>query len=810
MRKLLFLFFGLFVSVQSFAQEPIEVNGIVLDVNSLPVEFANAILVKTEDSSLVKGAITDAKGSFTFENLDAGNYLVLVSQVGYSKYYSSNILLEPGSGKHSIPQVTLLENTIQLKEANVVARKPFIERRMDMTIVNVENSIVDAGATALEILKRSPGVIVDSDGNISIKGKQGVLVLIDDKPTYLSSTDLYNMLRNMTSDQLSRIEIITNPSARYDASGTSGILNIRLKKNQNLGLNGSVTASYGQGRYPDVGIGSNLNFRKEKFNAYGNFNYSYGYYFEEIELNRRFKEEDHTSTFIQESFDKGRYINSNYRAGIDYFISDKHTIGFQVKGYSSANEDRTTSTTEIYNYSSIADSGYVTQNENDSEWKNFTTNLNYRFQIDSLGRELTIDLDYGLFDNKSDFRFQTDYYFPAGTKPSYQELATNDQPATIDIRSVKMDYVHPFSKEVKFEAGLKSSFVQTDSDVRYSDIINGEAVLNTGKSNHFVYEENINAAYLSGSFERKKVGVKLGLRLEQTIAEGNQITTASTFHRDEVQLFPTAFFSYEFSDKNQSQVSYAKRIDRPGYQQLNPFRYFLDPYNYMEGNPELEPQLTNSFEVAHTYMKMFTLSLNYSHTVKAMTQISNQIDSTRTTFVRTENLDSHDNYGVSLNVPVQITKWWYSSNNFNLFNSRYQGIASVGNVDKQLTSYTFNTYNSISLPKSWSMEFNAYYNSRMVSGTVLIDPFYSISAGFRKNFMDDKFSLRVNVNDIFHTESFNSVMNYQNVDAEFHRIYDTQFVRFHVSYNFGKKSIPRAKNRATGLQEEENRINTGR
>lgn len=809
MKALVCLVLMFFSAVDIHAQVEPGITGTVLDANSAPVEFANAILLKSEDSSVVKGAITDASGNFTFDEIIPGNYLVLFSQVGYSKYYSEKIELTESSGVKKLSPAILLENTIQLKEASITAMKPFIERRMDMTIVNVENSIVDAGSTALEILKRSPGVIVDNDGNISIKGKQGVLVLIDDKPTYLSSSDLLNMLRNMSSDQVSTIQIITNPPARYDASGNSGILNIKLRKKQNLGMNGSVTLSYGQGQYPDFGSGTNFNYRNERFNIFGNYNYMYGNYFEEVELNRRFKEDDHTARFLQKTFDKGRYINNNYRAGVDYYLNERQTIGFQLRGYHSTNKDRTTSTTDVYNYSVFSDSSYVTKNENDSKWQNISGNINYRFIIDSLGKEFSADLDIGEFVNTSDFRFQTDYYFPDPSKPRYSEFATNDQPASIDINTIKLDYVHPFSKKFKIETGIKSSFVETDSDVRYYNYVNGNPVMDTGKSNHFIYKENINAAYFSASFEKNKIGFQFGLRAEQTKADGNQLAINSTFHRDYIQFFPTAFLKYEFTEKQESKISYSRRIDRPGYQQLNPFRYFLDPYNYMEGNPNLEPQLTNSVELSHTLMKMFTVALNYSHTQKAMTQISKQVDSTRTTFVRTENLESNDSYGVNLSVPIQITKWWYSSSNFNIFNNRYKGISSVGAVDKRLSSYTANTYNSMSLPHGWAFELNGYYNSKMVWGTLLVDPSFSVSAGFRKSLFEDKITLRVNVNDVFHTEIFNSEVKYLNVDADFNRVYDSQFIRFHVSYNFGKKSIPRARQREAGSKEEENRINTG-
>lgn len=803
----LILVFLNFVFVQ--AQDLKLLRGTVLDKNSAPLEFANAILLQSKDSSLVKGAITDVTGSYMFEEISTGEYIVMITQVGYEKAYSSTISVNSNSSSNSIPPITLIENIIQLKEANIVALKPFIERRVDKTIVNVENSIIDAGSTALEILKRSPGVVVDNDGNISIRGKQGVQVLIDDKQTYLSSSDLYILLRNMSSDQLSSIEIITNPSAKYDASGNSGILNIKLRKKQNLGMNGSLTISYGQGQYPDFGTGTNLNYRNERFNLFGNYNYTYGYYFEEVDLNRRFIETDHTSSFIQNTFDKGRYINRNFRGGLDYFLTDKQTLGLQVRANSSVNKDRSTSRTEVYNYTSTSDSGYVTLNENDSKWRNTSTNLNYLYRIDSLGKEFSADLNYGSFNNASDFRFQTDHFFNDDTIKPYQELATNDQPASIDIRTAKVDYIHPFNKFVKIEAGIKSSFVKTDSDVKYYTVQGGVSILDSGKSNHFVYKENINAVYLSTSFEYEKFGFQFGLRAEQTRAEGEQLTVLSKFKRDYLQFFPTAFLSYTFSDKHESRFSYSKRIDRPGYQDLNPFRYFLDPYNYMEGNPELEPQQSNSFELSHTFLKIITVSVNYSHTTNAMTQISQQIDSTRTTFMRTENLDQNDNYGVGINFPIQITKWLNSSNNINLFNNQYKGISSVGEVDKRLTSYSINSYNSIILPHSWSMELSGYYSSRMVWGTLLIDPHFAIAAGFRKTFMNDKFALRVNVNDIFHTEKFDSEIKYQNVDADYKRVYDSQFIRLHFSYNFGKKNVAKARQRQSGSQEEENRIKTG-
>lgn len=809
MRKSTLLFsFCLLLSNFGFARKAANVTGNVMDVNQKPVEFATVVLLSQTDSSLVKGVFTDEKGTYSFEEIPAGNYLVMVSQMGYENQYSGSIKVEETSQTYSVPSIDMREKAVLLKEANVTALKPFIERKVDKTVVNVENSIVSAGSTALEILKRSPGVIVDNDGNISIKGKQGVQVLIDGKPTYLSTSDLYNMLRNMSSDQLSTIEIITNPSARYDAAGNSGILNIRLRKKQNLGLNGSVTLSYGQGVYPDFSAGFNLNYRREKFNAYGGYSFTKGFYFERTDIDRRFRENGYTSLFRQNNFDKGHYDTHDFRGGFDYFIDKKQTIGILIKGFYNTNTDNTTSQTNILNNTDVPDSGYVTLNNSIGTWNSLTGNLNYSNQLDTSGQELNVDLDFARYTNRADYKFSTSHYYP-NTLYTYTELATNRQPATIDVQSFKVDYVKPLHKTMKLEAGLKTSNVQTDNDVKYYNYDDVMPVLDTGKTNHFNYTERINAGYLSWTGEFNKVGLQFGIRAEQTISKGDQITTNSVFKRNYLEWFPSAFFTYKFSEKYDVKLSYSRRIDRPAYQQLNPFKYFIDPYNFMQGNPFLQPQLTNSFEFAQTFLKLFTLSVNYSKTEDVMTQITKQIDSTRTTFITTENVRSSDNFGVGLSVPVQITPWWYSSNNVNVFNNEISGTTSAGIITKKITAYSLNSYNSFKLPKGWAMELSGYYNSEMIWGTWLVSPQGSLSAGFRKSLFKDRMTLRVNVNDIFHTDVITSEIKYMNVDASFYRIYDSQFVRFHLSYNFGKRTVARSRQRSMGAQDELNRVRTG-
>ncbi len=785
---------------------PDDIHGLVTDKQNKSVEFANVVLLSATDSALVKAAITDESGKFIFEGIPVGNYIILVAQIGFEKY-SAHITLN-GTNK-DLPAIQLQNGAVNLKETTVSATKPLIEHHIDKTVVNVENSIISAGSTLIDILKRSPGVTVDNDGNVSLKGKQGVLIMMDGKPTYLSQADLTNLLKSLRSDDISQVEIITNPSAKYDAAGNSGIINVRLRKKQNLGFNGSWHSSYGQGVYPDFSFGPNLNYRTEKFNLFGSYNFWRGYYFEDNHLVRKFTEESAVSVFDQNSFDKARNDNHNVRAGMDYFFNDKHTTGFLFRSNLSTNNDRTTSTTAVNN-AGFLDSSYTTENKNDSKYTNFTFNVNHVFHIDTTGREISADVDYATYDNSTDFNFRTDHYSGNPSYIPYTDLEKSIQPATITIRSAKVDYTHPFHKKMKLETGVKSSYVETDNDVKYFHIIDNNDVKDTGKTNHFIYQENINAAYLNWSGQFGKLGLQFGLRGEQTIAKGEQITTAQNFERDYLQLFPSAFINYKISDKHEVGLNYSRRIDRPAYQQLNPFRYFLDPYTFQEGNPALEPQYTHSVEASYTFMGMVSAAINYSQTTDAMTQITKQIDSTRTTFVTTENLASHDNYGISLSIPFEITKWWQTSNNINVFNNFYEGVVSGGNVKKRLTTFLFNSSNSFKLPHGWSMEVGGYYNSRLIFGTFVIDPQFSVNAGFGKSFFHNRLNMRIEASDIFHTETTSSVIKYNNIDATFDQINDTQYARLHLTYNFGKQTVEQARRRRGGAEDELNRVRQGR
>lgn len=784
------------------------VSGQVEDSRHAPVAFANVILLNAKDSSIVKGALSNESGSYTFENVTAGIYIVLVSQLG-NKFYTSVFTVTDNETTRALDKISLPPSTVDLNEVQVTAIRPFIEHRMDETVVNVENSIANAGGTALDVLKSSPGVTVDNEGNISLAGKQGVLVMIDGKPTYLSSNDLYELLRNTSSDQLSQVIIMTNPSAKYDAAGNSGIINIRMKKKQNLGLNGSARISFGQGVYPDFGTGFNLNYRNEKVNIFGGYDFMRAFYFERITNIRRFNESYYNSEFSQRTFNKGGFYSNNFRAGMDYYIGKNSIIGGLIRGNLFNNHDATTATTEIINTSDTPDSSYVTENINDSKWNSVSANINYMYKLDTIGSELSADADYAQFDNESNFHFTTDHYY-TDSRPRYSEIAYATQPAGIKVHSLKVDYLKNFMNRMRIETGAKSSIVTTSNDVKYYNYNNDVAIIDSGKTNHFTYKENINAAYFVLSCELGKWGLKAGLRAEQTIAEGKQAINNDFFRNDYIDLFPSAFLNYNFSRKHQSMLSYSRRIDRPDYSQLNPFKYFIDPYNYREGNPNLKPQYTQVFEFKYVFDRLYSVAVNFRHTTDVMTQIAQQIDSIHTTSLITENLNSNNNFGVTVNIPVRVFSWWESNNNFFLYNHSFVGMSSIGEVSKRITTFSFNSYNAILFPYGWRAELSGYYNSRTLRGTVLSNPVGSVAIGFSKSFLSDRFTLRIQLNDIFRTEITTSVIQYQNIDVNFKQIYDSRFIRLHLTYNFGKKTVTRARHRSTGSQDEQNRINTSR
>jgi iron complex outermembrane receptor protein len=796
------------------AQTPFrgKVSGRVTDPSGKAVEFATLLLVKAQDSTLVKGTVATEQGTFALENLPEGRYRVAASQVGYQKTYTAPFVLNAENAAVQLPVLALVALAQDLAEVRVTAQKPFIEQQIDKTVVNVENSPVAEGNTALEVLERVPGVTVDRDGNISLKGKREVRVMIDGKPTYLSNEDLANLLRNMQANQLGTIEVMTNPPAKYDAAGNAGILNIRLKKAQNLGFNGSASVGYGYGLYGKQNASFNGNYRQEKVNVFGNYSFNRRRGWREQIITRNFREGDIVTSFFDqyaENFQQNH--NHNLKAGLDYFIDKKTTLGVLVNGSAGRWSQTGLNTTNIYEGRTTLDRKTLTDAVHSQPWQNLSTNLNFKRTLDSTGRELTADLDYAFYNNTNNQQFEIRNLDAADRPLVPTRYDVGRQLGNVDIYSAKVDYVHPFSKTAKLETGLKSSFVTTNNDMRFyvrtSTEIPAPGPIDPTRTNQFIYRENIHAGYLNYSRQFKKTGVQLGLRAEQTDARGNQVTTDSVFTRRYFNLFPSVFVRHELNKKNSLGFSYSYRIDRPDYGSLNPFLFFLDPYTFNKGNPYLRPQFTHALEATHSFNQFLNTTLNYSRTDAVMTDVLKQDDAAQLTFQTRENIGLRENIGVAVSASIPVRKWWMSINYINLNRNRYAGPLLGAFLDQSFTSLQFNSQNQFTLgKKGWSAEISGFYSNGFLEGILIGRPMGQISAGVQKQLWNKKGSLRLNVRDIFWTQVFQGSVQYQNLDVYIKNRWENRVANLTFTYRFGNLKVQAARQRQTGLEAEQRRV----
>ncbi|MBA4141342.1 MAG: outer membrane beta-barrel protein, partial [Segetibacter sp.] len=510
-----------------YAQNKIgKVTGVAKSFDGKVLDGATIGLLRAKDKSLARSAISNKAGEFEIEKIADGQYIISVTAVGYAKYLGKSFDISETNSNVDLKVLELQAANKTVGTVTVTTTRPLIENKIDKMIVNVEAAVTNIGANAMDVIEKSPGISVDRDGNISLKGKQGVIILIDGKPSYLSGQDLANLLRNMPADQLDQLEIMSQPSARFDASGNSGVLNIKTKRNNLKGFNGSASATYTQGVYPKTNTSFNINSRKGKINVFANYSYSYFKGFEDNNLYRKFhnqRTKELTSIFDQSSYIIPTGQPQNLKAGIDLFASEKTTLGIVVGGNYNLRKTDINGYTNIIGANGRLDSINKAENSNRDPWYNYSANFNLKHVIDKKGKEITSDVDYVKYVSRNKQNSDNYTFSPAGSQLGTPYLLRGYLPSYIDIYSARVDYVHPLKKNAKFEAGVKSSYVTTDNDAQFTywDGANSKWTKDA-KSNHFIYKENINAAYVNTSKQMKKWGVQLGLRLENTNAKGNQ------------------------------------------------------------------------------------------------------------------------------------------------------------------------------------------------------------------------------------------------------------------------------------------------
>lgn len=787
------------------------ISGLVKAAQEKAVAGATVSLLKPTDSSVVKVIVAGIDGKYDFRNIAPGKYLISVTAAGHAKTYSPVFELTGASPDMALKPIEITPSVKALNAVTVTAKRPLIEQKIDRTVVNVEASITNAGTNALEVLEKSPGIAVDKDGNISLKGKDGVVILVDGRPTHLSGPDLANYLRNMNASQMDQIEIMTNPPAKYDAAGNSGIINIKTKKNRQLGYNGSVNVGYGQGYYPKINDGFNFNYRKNKVNLFTNFSHNYSENFNTLTIQRNFRDKttkNLLSHFEQEARNNGTFQGFNGKLGMDYFPSKNTTLGVVFSGFLNNRNADNQNLTYISDENSEPSSQSRATLTNEQEWKNFSTNLNFRRGLDTVGSELTADLDYSQYNSTNNPAMINSYFDQLGRPTFAADTLLGGLPQDIKIYSGRVDYIKMLKKGARFEAGLKSSIVETDNDAVYDSVLNGQIVHDFNRSNHFIYKENINAVYVNLNKPiNKKWGAQLGLRLENTNAKGDQVTTGEQFDRHYTQLFPTGYLQYQANKKNTFVLNYGKRIRRPDYQSLNPFINFIDRYTYSKGNPNLKPQFSHNIELSHSFQSFLTTTLNYSRTTDIIQNVLEQIEDKNETFVRKVNIAKQRQYGIALNTNIPITKWWRNNVYVNVFNNKFDGIVNDTMVTVDATTLTLNGSQQFNFAKTWTVEVSGFFRTGAIEGVIRSKPFGQVAFGVSKQVMKTKGTVRLGIRDAFYTQRFRGVSKYANVDAAFQERGDSRVVSLNFTYRFSKGKINGTpKRRAGSASEEQNRV----
>lgn len=789
-----------------YAQSAGKITGSLLDADGIPISYANVMLFSAADTNLVKAEITDDKGLFELGGIPAGNYWIKASFVGLPDFKSESLLVEAGKTL-ALPAFRLQPATNDLAEVVVKAQKPLIEVKPDKMVFNVEGSINAQGNTALELLRKSPGVMVDNNDNVMLQGRSGVRIYIDGKPSPLSSSDLAAYLSTLQSSEIEAIEIITNPSSKYDAQGNGGIINIKIKKDKNLGANGNFDAGYSIGQLPRYNAKLSGNYRNKKVNLFGSYGYGDG---KNRNLFNLYREQSGLS-FDQRNINLSNWNNHNFRAGADYFMSKKSTIGFMANGNISdftSNSDSRTPISVIG--SGVVDSMLLAGTQNEGMRSNYNFNINYAFDAGN-GTTWNVDADYGLFENDGEEYQPNRYTDPTGTEVFDERIYANETPTTINIYTFKIDHERNLLGG-KLGTGIKLAQVNTDNTFNFYNVINGDRVLDETRSNLFDYKENVNAAYLNYSGKiSEKFNYQLGLRAEQTNSEGDltahQSTEDDNVKRSYLDFFPSGGLTYQANPMNSFQLTYSRRIDRPSYKDLNPFQNRLDELTFQQGNPFLNPQYSNNFQLTHTYKYMYNTTLGYSRTTDLITRITDTSGESAS-YITWLNLAQQDVYSISFSAPIQITKWWNSY--LSLTGSHMDNSADYGEgkiVDLQATSFNGYAQQTFSLPQDLKLEISGWYASPGIwGGNFKTTGMGNVDIGLQKKILEGRANLKVSVSDVFRTNRWSGISQFGELYIETSGSWDSRRLNVNFSYRFGNDEVKAARRRKTGLEDEQNRI----
>lgn len=776
----------------------------VLNDKSQPAEAATVELLK--DGKLAKIALTDAKGQAKFEKITDGHYIFSITSKGYLPKKTEPIQLLA----IKTTTVTLQAATTTLKEVSVSSRKPFIENKQGKVLLNVEAAVTNVGATVLEVLEKSPGVTVDRNGSIALQGKAGVLVLIDDKPTYLAGAELNNLLSSMSASQVEQIELMTNPPAKYDASGNAGIINIKTKKTKVKGFNGSATVSAGQGVYPKNNNSLVLNYRNGKFNTFLTYSMNLNKYLTDIYAYRKYYDNNGALSSIldQPTYFTGRVFNNTLKLGTDYYLNTKTTIGLVLGGTIIRRKGSGTASATWLNPAGAVDSAIGTGSSSDNRFKSGLVNANLRHTLSSK-QDLAIDIDW------LNYSIRNEQYFNnrLQTSGGYNEASQGNIPSSIKIVSGKIDHTWRVGKNSSLQSGWKSSQIKTDNIASYQNFNGLVWTEDYNKSNHFLYKENIHALYGSMETKRKKISMQVGLRYENTSYDARQLGNVqqkdSSFSRRYDGLFPSGYISYEVDSSNTLTFTAGRRIDRPPFQKLNPFTFIINKYTYQTGNPFFLPQFSWNMELSHQYKGMLTTSVSYSVIKNYFSQLFLTDTAKGILYYSEGNVGRTHNIGLSATLIVSPFKWWSLTAQAVYNHKELKGYNGNVNFRSDINQLNLNISNQLTVAKKYTVEVSGFYTGRARNDLQeVLYPTGQLSLGVSRPVLKKKGTLKFSARDIFYTNAMEGFTQFASATEYFILRRDSRVFNLSFTYRFGKAyKVARRSNGSAG--DEMERVGAG-
>lgn len=785
-----------------------QIQGTIHDQKDQPVSFANVLLIDQKDSSLVTGIMASDVGTFSITNFTPGKYLIKTSMLGYKSALSQPFEITSTNSHVHLNPIIIEEDTELLNEVHVVAKKPIYELQIDRMVVNVENSITSTGISALEILEKSPGVIVDRQNKaLSMSGKERVLFMINGKESRMPMEAAIEMLGGMSSENIKKIELITSPPSKYEAEGDAGIINIVFKKDDTFGTNGNYSLGAGMGMKEKMNGGISLNHHKGKVNFFGLYSYSYDNSTSIWNANRKFYKDGSSYETNTNSNREPITIFHNARLGFDYTISSKTILGVLATGY-----------IRDYRHDAFSDIYYKKDNQvtklidqygyEKNLWSNYTGNINiqHTFKNDEI-LELNADYLYYYHDHPSNYKITTDDQTTGLTTLERKDLLKT---TPIYTYVAKLDYTRKFGENLKLETGLKYTNSRFENNVSLKNQVNDIWTTDLDFTHKYHLSENISAAYSSIDLKfSKKTNVKAGLRYEYT----NTVLSSETEHgiisRHYGRLFPTFFLSHELSGDHALQFSYSRRITRPTYNELAPFILFQTPNSYVAGNDKLQPSTDDILKLEYKF-KTFLISLTNSIEHMAISSYQPGIDLERNIqYLTSKNLDQVGTWSLIISVSIKLIGWWTMQNNISGTSQNIQTVYDGANLDLTRESFRINTINNFKITNRINGEFSGFYQSASFSGISKRNSYSVFSAGLQAKSKNEKSTFSLNFSDLFKGYRWFMEANYPelNINSTDYFTYDSRVLRFTWSHKFGNNKVKAERKRETGSEEERNRVN---